>query len=129
MMRFEILCMLAALILASVGMAAYAGIRVSPVQLLMIRQDGCLYCARWESDIGAAYDDRPEGRAAPLMRINMHGPWPDGLALDRRPHLTPTFILVQNGQETGRIEGYPGEDEFWRRLSGILTENGVEISR
>jgi hypothetical protein len=28
--------------------------------------------------------------------------------------------LLQNGVETGRIEGYPGEDFFWPLLGDML---------
>ncbi len=90
------------------------------VQLLMIRQDGCIYCRQWEAEIAPAYPTSPQGRAAPLTRIDIDGPWPDGLALDRQPYVTPTFILIRDGIETGRIEGYPGPTNFWRLLDRML---------
>ena len=89
-------------------------------QLLMIRQDGCIYCRQWEAEIAPAYAASPQGRAAPLQRIDIRGPWPDGLALDRQPYVTPTFILIRDGQEIGRIEGYPGATNFWRFLDRLL---------
>ncbi len=36
---------------------------------------------------------------------------------------TPTFVLVENGVELARIEGYPGEDFFWGLLGMILKQN------
>lgn len=33
---------------------------------------------------------------------------------------TPTFILLEDGQEVGRIEGYPGEGFFWGLLGKML---------
>jgi hypothetical protein len=33
---------------------------------------------------------------------------------------TPTFVLVDNGQEVGRIEGYPGDAFFWGLLERLL---------
>ena len=38
----------------------------------------------------------------------------------RKVLYTPTFILVEGGQEIGRIEGYPGEDFFWGLLKMML---------
>ena len=32
----------------------------------------------------------------------------------------PTFVLVEDGRELGRIEGYPGEDFFWGLLGKLL---------
>jgi hypothetical protein len=36
---------------------------------------------------------------------------------------TPTFVLINNGQEQARIEGYPGEDFFWPLLTRLLEDN------
>ena len=51
------------------------------------------------------------GRSIPLPTAETHfingrplkGPYPDGLALDRRPWLTPSFILLRGGQEVARV--------------------------
>ena len=29
-------------------------------------------------------------------------------------------MLVENGKEVGRIEGYPGDEFFWVRLDNLL---------
>ena len=34
--------------------------------------------------------------------------------------LTPTFVLMEDGAEAGRIEGYPGEDFFWGLLGQMI---------
>ena len=36
---------------------------------------------------------------------------------------TPTFVLVDDGREIGRIEGYPGEDFFWGLLERLLLQH------
>ena len=33
---------------------------------------------------------------------------------------TPTFVLIEDGKEIGRIEGYPGDEFFWVRLENLL---------
>jgi hypothetical protein len=35
---------------------------------------------------------------------------------------SPTFVLAQDGQEIGRIEGYPGEAFFWGLLERLLEQ-------
>lgn len=92
------------------------------LRLLMVEQQGCAYCARWDAEIAPIYPLTPEGRAAPLERVQMKGPYPEDVVLERAPVFTPTFILVRNGQEAGRIEGYPGEDFFWGLLARMLAE-------
>jgi hypothetical protein len=58
---------------------------------------------------------------APLRRVDIHDALPTDLrGLDAVVY-TPTFVLMQDGAELGRILGYGGEDHFWGLL-GILLE-------
>lgn len=111
---------------AGPGQHAQAG-DIAGVQLLMVEQAGCYYCRQWDEQIFPAYDNTPEGRAAPLVRVNLTGPYPDGLALSRRPQFTPSFILLKDGAELARIEGYPGDNFFWPQVNALLTGAGVTV--
>ena len=88
--------------------------------LVMLEEAGCTYCLEWETVIGPVYPKTPEGGTAPLRKVDIHGIWPDDLAAIRKDVFTPTFILVHDGQEIGRIRGYPGEDFFWGLLGQML---------
>lgn len=101
-----------------------AGPARADLTLVMVEQDGCPWCARWDAEIAPAYPKTEEGRAAPLRRIDLHEPIPDDLDLESAPRLTPTFILVDDGEEIGRMEGYPGEDFFWPMLARLLERAG-----
>ncbi len=90
------------------------------VKLLMFEEAGCVWCEKWDDEISAIYPKTQEGRTAPLVRLDVHDAVPDTLALKSRPFYTPTFIVVDNGVEIDRIEGYPGEDFFWGLLARIL---------
>lgn len=92
------------------------------VSLLMFEEDGCVWCARWNAEVGPEYPITPEGLAAPLVRLDIHEPLPGDLTLTSRPRFTPTFVLVEDGAEVGRIEGYPGEDFFWGLLGRLLEQ-------
>jgi thiol-disulfide isomerase/thioredoxin len=89
-------------------------------ELLMIEEPGCVYCARFNRDIGPAYPNTNEGKQAPLRRLQLADPWPDALADVRKTTLTPTFILVDNGKEVDRLVGYPGDEHFWFLLGQML---------
>ena len=65
---------------------------------------------------------------APLRRIDIHQPTPDDLTFASDPHFTPTFILVSDGVELSRIEGYPGEDFFWGLL-GVMIEGAATATQ
>lgn len=92
------------------------------LQLLMIRRKGCVWCARWDREIGPLYDQNPDGRLAPLLMLDADGPYPDGLALARMPWVTPSFILVKRGAEVTRHDGYPGAERFFPVLRGMLDQ-------
>lgn len=93
-----------------------------PLRLLMVEKHGCVYCAAWDRAIAPGYAASDAGRAAPLMRVDIHGPWPDGLALARRPFVTPTFILLDGGSEVGRLEGHLTASQFYPALSALLEQ-------
>lgn len=109
--------------LAGAGILAAGRARAAPrLRLMMVRRAGCVYCAQWDREIAPIYDRRPEGRAAPVFMVDVEGPYPDGLALARRPWLSPTFILLLGGQEVARFEGYPGRDRFFDVLGAMLDQ-------
>ena len=95
--------------------------------LLMAEEDGCMWCARWDAEISEIYPLTAEGKAAPLQRTDIHATTPEGITLDRPLFYTPTFVLLEDGHEIGRIEGYPGEDFFWGLLSVLLRDARVKI--
>lgn len=97
-------------------------VAATELRLLMFEQPGCMYCARWDAEVAPEYPLTEEGKAAPLQRLQLHGPLPDGLALTRAVSFTPTFVLMRDGAETGRLEGYPGEDFFWPLLGAMIAE-------
>lgn len=90
------------------------------IELLMVEQAGCIYCARWHDEVGPEYPITDEGRAAPLRAQQLREALPEGITLARPAVFTPTFILLKDGAEVDRIEGYPGEDFFWPLLAGMI---------
>lgn len=102
--------------------AQTGSVSAGTVELLMLEQPGCVWCKRWNEEIGVAYPRTSEGKQAPLRRIDITDPWPVDLADVRPERLTPTFILVAEGQEVARLRGYPGEHFFWPLLADMLGE-------
>ncbi|AXC51140.1 SoxS protein [Paracoccus suum] len=94
----------------------------------MVEQKGCIYCEAWHHEIMPQYPLTTEGKTAPLRRVEINGPWPDGIALARRPNITPTFILLQDGKEVGRLEGYVGENYFFPLLDKMIKEAGIALA-
>ncbi|WP_417247816.1 hypothetical protein [Celeribacter sp.] len=92
--------------------------------LIMVEQDGCAYCARWNAEIAPIYPKTPEGAFAPLRRIDLRGERPDDLSFETALVVTPTFVLVDDdGAERARIEGYGGDELFWAMLTVVLRDH------
>ena len=96
---------------------------VKAAELWMFEETGCAWCQRWHAEIGVIYAKTDEGKAAPLRQFNLHlDDLPANVDLTKKPYYTPTFVLIDNGREVGRIEGYPGEDFFWGLLGQLIAK-------
>ena len=88
-------------------------------ELIMVEQQGCYYCLEWKDQLGHIYPKTPEGKYAPLKTIDITEV--DQLkGLQRDVIFTPTFVLMEDNKELGRLEGYSSEDFFWELLELIL---------
>lgn len=104
------------------GVAWLAAVPAAAAELVLFEADGCRWCEAWNAEIGEIYSKTAESRIAPLRRVDIHGQRPDDLAHLRGIVYTPTFVLMEDGREVGRITGYAGEEFFW----GLL---GVELKK
>ena len=97
-----------------------AALKADAAELLYVYEPGCPYCRLWDREIAPVYPKTAEAKRAPLQAIDRHDPALAALKLASPVRYTPTFVLMENGAELGRIEGYPGEGFFWGRLAGLL---------
>jgi hypothetical protein len=100
------------------GLFTSAGVRAA--ELVMFDDPGCVWCRRWNAEIGPSYPRTPAGQRAPLRHVPIRDQARAGVALARPVHVTPTFVLVEGGQEIGRIDGYAGRDFFYPMLDELL---------
>ena len=105
-----------------ISLAAFVAHPLAAAELVMVEETYCHWCERWNEEIGVVYDKTDEGERAPLRRVDISESIPEDLTFKSRPNYTPTFILVDDGREVGRIEGYPGEDFFWPLLGQLLAK-------
>jgi len=107
---------LAALITVAVlGSAAFAA------ELQMYRRVGCPWCQVWDREVGPIYGKTDIGRRIPLRMIDIDRERPR-VSLKTPIIYTPTFVLIDNGREIGRIQGYPGEAFFWGLLEQLVQQ-------
>jgi len=107
---------------AALAAVLLTGPSANAAELVMFERAGCPYCEQFDREIGPIYDKTDEGKAAPLRRVDIHAPIPPDLGAVTVERITPVFVLVDRGREIGRIRGYPGEDNFWALLAGMVTD-------
>jgi hypothetical protein len=120
--------LLAGVVAVTMGLGHMGGASAADLRLLMFEQPGCQYCAEWNADVAPEYPLTDEGRAAPLERVQLRDPLVEGITLVSPPVFTPTFVLLRDGREVDRIEGYPGEDFFWGLLGQMIAKAGDDNS-
>ncbi|ARE41563.1 Regulatory protein SoxS [Rhodovulum sp. P5] len=74
----------------------------------------------WNNEIGPIWPKTTEGEVAPLRKFDLKARLPKDVSLVSKPQFTPTFVLLRDGVEVDRLEGYPGEDFFWGLIGNML---------
>ncbi len=99
-------------------------------RLVMFSEAGCPWCALFHKEITPIYANTEEGKAAPLLEVDVTKPRPPELRHVGKIVYTPTFVLIDGkGAIVGRIEGYPGFDFFWQRLDELLEKMRARQAR
>lgn len=89
-------------------------------ELVMFELGTCIYCAVWNDAVGSSYASTSAGARAPLRRVDLREPRPDDLQDVNGVRMTPTFVLMHDGAEIGRIHGYIDAETFWRQMQTLL---------
>lgn len=89
----------------------------------MLERHDCPWCRRWHREVGVpAWDASDLGRRAPLRRVDLAQGLPPDLGFLASWRFTPTFVLVRDGREIGRIIGYQGDLFFWQQAEMLLAK-------
>jgi hypothetical protein len=91
----------------------------SASELIMFNARYCEWCEIWEEEVGVVYDKTDVGQTAPIRRVDIFEDRPANLIHLKGIRFTPTFVMLEDGREIGRIIGYPGESFFWGLLETL----------
>ena len=119
---FQKLKYFAFIILLSVGLSNFKqnGSVASDLRLVMFTSKDCPVCQAWEREIGSIYKKSHYQVALPLTRVNFSTGKSDRMSLQEPISGTPTFVILENWEEVGRILGFNGREIFWWNLSSFL---------
>lgn len=96
------------------AIAAHQGPR-----LVVVEAYGCGWCKRLRQDLAPAYQESGFQEIAPLVYANISGFMVRKLNLTGPVNVTPTLLMVdREGNELGRISGYPGSVGRMTRFVG-----------
>jgi thioredoxin-related protein len=115
-------------IVAAASFAIVSPLPSAALELVMVEQHGCVYCARWNEDIGPIYPKTEQGRAAPLRRVDLHD-LPREMTFASPPVFTPTFVLMNEDTDLARMEGYAGDEFFWVLLEQLIATQSPKASQ
>jgi thioredoxin-related protein len=93
-------------------------------ELVMFRQAGCAWCAHWDRTIAPIYPKTDIGKKFTLRHVDLYGSRKNWPQLKVAVRFTPTFVLVDQGKELGRIEGFAGDHFFWAQLERLAEQSG-----
>ena len=100
--------------------AEQAAEQARSLELVFITSEHCPFCKAWERDVGQIYDSTPYALKARLRRVDLgdvDSALPAGAV---KVFGTPTFLIVENNTEIGRIEGYQSSEMFFWALSEYI---------
>lgn len=106
--------------IASLLWAVFASQPTMAAELVMVESRSCVWCLQWHREIGPAYSKTPQGQRAPLQRVDISDVSRVSRAFTSPVTMTPTFVLIEQGREIGRIVGNPGGNFFWGLLDDLL---------
>jgi thioredoxin-related protein len=90
------------------------------LELVVYERAGCAWCARWDQEIAPIYPKAAIGQQAPLRRVSLDRRRNTDPVLADPVRFTPTFVLLRDGEEVGRITGYHNDAFFWGLLESMI---------
>ncbi len=86
---------------------ATAGETVPRTEVIVFEIGGCKYCTAFRDNLGARYLASTTNRAAPMRFVDVGKLDPQSFQLRADINTVPTIVVLQDGREVDRVEGYP----------------------
>ena len=92
---------------------------IPQMELVVLEVDGCIYCNVFRKRHLANYKASRQGKKIPIRFVNINDPAIGHLGLTQPVGIVPTFVVLQNNEEIGRIPGLVGHREFYAAIDHI----------
>ncbi len=104
------------------GLDATAPVPQGPnLSLVVMEAPGCDYCEVFRRDVLPAYEASPRAKEMPVRFVDINDEAANLLGLDSPVDVVPTFVVLKNNKEIGRIPGYTDSEYFFHHINYLLT--------
>ena len=93
------------------------------MQLVMMQAPGCIYCTIFRRDVLPSYEVSERGKDLPVRFIDVNDIAKAGIELQSPIDILPTFVIVKDNHELGRIPGYMGPEDFFHSINYLLSSS------
>lgn len=91
------------------------------LQLIVMEAPGCIYCDLFRRDVLPAYQKSPRAKILPVRFIDVNNLDDAKLKVSSPVEIVPTFVVMRDDQEIGRIPGYVGPEIFYQSINHLIS--------
>jgi len=93
-------------------------------EVVVFETSNCLLCRLFRRDVAPRYARSRRHRMAPLRYIDVNPRRPPHPGLSEPLAMLPTAVIMKDGAEIARIEGYTGPELFFQMMSRTFSRLG-----
>ena len=96
--------------------------RTAPkTEVVVFEIGGCKYCTVFRDNLGARYQASTTNAVAPMRYVDVGRLDPADFQLASDITTVPTIVLMQDGKEIDRVEGYPMSEVLFGMVKSKVT--------
>ena len=81
-------------------------------ELIMFETSLCNHCVVFDAEVTKLYKSHSLAKTAPMVKVNMDEVGTGRYHLNKPIQMVPTFVVMKNGKEIGRISGMVNKFSF-----------------
>jgi thioredoxin-related protein len=93
------------------------------IQLIVMEAEGCIYCSIFRRDVLPSFEMSERGKEMPVRFVDVNDVEKSGIELRSPIDILPTFVVIKDNQELGRIPGYMGPEDFFHSINYLLSSS------
>lgn len=117
--------MLIGLAFVPVSTSALQDIQADPyieprVEMIVIEAKNCIYCKLFRRDVLPGFRSSKHADEVSIRFLDINELEDKSLQLQHEVQIVPTFVVVSDNREIGRIPGYIGPTDFYYAIGRVI---------